>query len=139
MPTAQHLEFHPLDVELEQVQARQRQAVERLHRDRTAVLGRIGDRLADVLPVGALLQLQTAKAGGHAVIRPWYRQLAGFAAQRNQPRPGIETIIQGNLTSVVVWGRKNTDVMLLVREIEDSHWEVIISQGSAKTEYILNS
>lgn len=43
------------------------------------------------------------------------------------------------LTSVVVWGRANEDVMLLVRETEDKRWEVILSQGSSKTEYILNS
>lgn len=43
------------------------------------------------------------------------------------------------LTSVVVWGRAKEDVMLLVRETEDKRWEVIISQGSSKMEYILNS
>lgn len=43
------------------------------------------------------------------------------------------------LTSVVVWGRAKEDVMLLVRETEDKRWEVTISQGSSKTEYILNS
>ena len=43
------------------------------------------------------------------------------------------------LTSVVVWGREKADVMLLVRKIEENHWEVIITQGSSKTEYILNS
>ena len=43
------------------------------------------------------------------------------------------------LTSVVVWGRANEDVMLLIRETEDKRWEVILSQGSSKTEYILNS
>lgn len=43
------------------------------------------------------------------------------------------------LTSVVVWGRAKEDVMLLVRETEDKRWEVTISQGSSKTEYIVNS
>ena len=43
------------------------------------------------------------------------------------------------LTSVVVWGREKEDVMLLVRETEDKRWEVTISQGSSKIEYILNS
>ncbi len=43
------------------------------------------------------------------------------------------------LTSVVVWGREKEDVMLLVRETEDKLWEIIISQGSSKMEYILNS
>lgn len=43
------------------------------------------------------------------------------------------------LTSVVVWGREKEDVMLLVRETEDKRWEVTISQGSSKMEYILNS
>ena len=43
------------------------------------------------------------------------------------------------LTSVVVWGREKEDVMLLIRETEDNHWEVIVSQGSSKIEYILNS
>ena len=43
------------------------------------------------------------------------------------------------LNSVVVWGKAKEDVMLLVRETEDKRWEVTISQGSSKTEYILNS
>jgi len=43
------------------------------------------------------------------------------------------------LTSVVVWGKAKEDVMLSVRETEDKGWEVIISQGSSKMEYILNS
>ncbi len=43
------------------------------------------------------------------------------------------------LTSVVVWGRTKEDVMLLVRETEDKSWVVIMSQGSSKLEYILNS
>lgn len=43
------------------------------------------------------------------------------------------------LTSVVVWGRAKEDVMLLVRETAANQWEVSISQGSSKMEYILNS
>jgi hypothetical protein len=43
------------------------------------------------------------------------------------------------LMSVVVWGKAKEDVMLLVRETEDKDWEVTISQGSSKMEYILNS
>ncbi len=42
------------------------------------------------------------------------------------------------LTSIVVWGRAKEDVMLLVREIEDKRWEITLSQGSSKTEYIYN-
>jgi len=43
------------------------------------------------------------------------------------------------LTSVVVWGRASKDVMLEIRETEDKGWEVTISQGSSKSEYIFNS
>lgn len=43
------------------------------------------------------------------------------------------------LTSVVVWGREKEDLMLSVREKEDKLWVIIISQGSSKMEYILNS
>ena len=43
------------------------------------------------------------------------------------------------LTSVVVWGRAKEDVMLLVKETENKLWVIIISQGSSKMEYILNS
>jgi len=43
------------------------------------------------------------------------------------------------LTSIVVWGRAKEDVMLLIRKIADDRWEITISQGSPKTEYILNS
>lgn len=43
------------------------------------------------------------------------------------------------LTSVVVWGRANEDVMLTVRKSGPDLWEVYISQGSSKLEYILNS
>ncbi len=42
------------------------------------------------------------------------------------------------LTSVVVWGRAKEDVMLLVKETENKRWEVTVSQGSSKMEYILN-
>ncbi|QYZ67057.1 MAG: hypothetical protein OI74_15640 [Gammaproteobacteria bacterium (ex Lamellibrachia satsuma)] len=42
------------------------------------------------------------------------------------------------LTSVVVWGKAKEDAMLLVRETADKRWEVIISQGSSKHEFILN-
>ncbi len=43
------------------------------------------------------------------------------------------------LTAVVVWGRAREDVMLSVKEIGTNLWEVSISQGSPKLEYILNS
>jgi len=43
------------------------------------------------------------------------------------------------LTSVVVWGRAKEDAMLLIREAGTNLWEVSISQGSSKLEYILNS
>ena len=43
------------------------------------------------------------------------------------------------LSLVVVWGRAEEDVMLLIRETGANVWEVSISQGSSKIEYILNS
>ena len=43
------------------------------------------------------------------------------------------------MTSVVVWGRAKQDVMLVVRKTGDKLWVIIISQGSSKMEYILNS
>ena len=43
------------------------------------------------------------------------------------------------LTSVVIWGRAKEDVMLVVRETGDKRWQVTISRGSSKMEYILNS
>jgi len=43
------------------------------------------------------------------------------------------------LTAVVVWGRANEDVMLSVTESATNLWQVSISQGSSKQEYILNS
>ncbi len=43
------------------------------------------------------------------------------------------------LASVVVWGRAEEDTMLLIKEIGKNLWEVSISQGSSKFEYILNS
>jgi len=43
------------------------------------------------------------------------------------------------LTIVVVWGRAKEDAMLMVRETETKKWQVTISQGSSKVEYILNS
>ncbi len=43
------------------------------------------------------------------------------------------------LMSTVVWGRAEEDVMLQIRETEDKRWEIVISQGSSKMEYILNS
>jgi len=43
------------------------------------------------------------------------------------------------ITSVVLWGRAKEDIMLFIRETGASEWEVTISQGSSKMEYILNS
>jgi len=43
------------------------------------------------------------------------------------------------LTMVVVWGRAKEDAMLMVRETETKQWQVTLSQGSSKVEYILNS
>jgi hypothetical protein len=43
------------------------------------------------------------------------------------------------LSTVVVWGRAKEDVMLLVKQIGNNLWEISISQGSSKLEYILNS
>lgn len=43
------------------------------------------------------------------------------------------------LTAVVVWGRADEDVMLSVREIDANLWQVSISQGRSKLEYIINS
>ena len=42
------------------------------------------------------------------------------------------------LIDVVVWGRAKEDVMLLVQETGTNLWQVSISQGSSKWEYILN-
>lgn len=43
------------------------------------------------------------------------------------------------LTAVVVWGRAKEDVMLSVWETGESLWQVSISQGGSKLEYIINS
>ncbi len=43
------------------------------------------------------------------------------------------------LVGAVIWGTSKEDAMLLVKEIGTNHWEVTISQGSSKMEYILNS
>ena len=61
-------------------------------------------------------------------LRAWRKMIFGFL--------GADL---DYLTSVVVWGRAKEDVMLLVRETEDKLWVIIISQGSSKMEYILNS
>lgn len=42
------------------------------------------------------------------------------------------------LIGVVVWGRAKEDAMLLVQETETNLWQVSITQGSSKWEYILN-
>ena len=61
-------------------------------------------------------------------LRAWRKMIFGFL--------GADL---DYLTSVVVWGRAKEDAMLLVRETEDKLWMIIISQGSSKMEYILNS
>ncbi len=43
------------------------------------------------------------------------------------------------LSSVVVWGKSEEDTIILIRETESSQWEVSVSRGSSKWEYILNS
>jgi len=43
------------------------------------------------------------------------------------------------LSSVVVWGKTEEDTMILIRETANNQWEVSVSRGSSKWEYILNS
>ena len=43
------------------------------------------------------------------------------------------------LSSVVVWGKSEEDTIILIRETESSQWEVSVSRGSSKWEYVLNS
>lgn len=43
------------------------------------------------------------------------------------------------LSEVVVWGRAKEDMMLSVKQNEQNLWEITISQGIPKVEYILNS
>ena len=43
------------------------------------------------------------------------------------------------LTSVVVWGKGKDDALLQVRQTGDSLWEISVSRGISKMEYILNS
>ena len=43
------------------------------------------------------------------------------------------------LSSVVVWGKTEQDTMILIRETANNQWEVSVSRGSSKWEYILNS
>ncbi len=43
------------------------------------------------------------------------------------------------LSSVVVWGKSEEDTIILIRETESNQWEVSVSRGSSKWEYILNS
>jgi hypothetical protein len=43
------------------------------------------------------------------------------------------------LTRVIVWGRAMHDAMLLIEEVGKNLWQITISQGSSKSEYILNS
>jgi hypothetical protein len=43
------------------------------------------------------------------------------------------------LTRVIIWGRAKQDAMLLIKETGGNFWQIIISQGSSKSEYILNS
>ena len=43
------------------------------------------------------------------------------------------------LSSVIVWGKSEEDAIILIRETEPNRWEVSVSRGSSKWEYILNS
>jgi hypothetical protein len=43
------------------------------------------------------------------------------------------------LMNVVVWGRANEDVILQISETGADRWQVSISQGGSKLEYIINS
>ncbi len=42
------------------------------------------------------------------------------------------------LTRVVAWGKTKEDVMLSIGETESTRWEVSVSQGSSKREFLLN-
>lgn len=78
---------------------------------KTALSKRLGEPIHDGLTLGA-----------------WEKLLFGFT--------GADL---DYLSLVVIWGRAEEDVMLLIREIGTNLWEVSISQGSSKIEYILNS
>ena len=43
------------------------------------------------------------------------------------------------LTRVIVWGRAKHDAMLLIEDVGTNLWQITISQGSSKSEYVLNS
>ncbi len=42
------------------------------------------------------------------------------------------------LTRIVVWGKTKEDAMLSIGESESARWQVSVSQGSSKTEFLLN-
>ncbi len=43
------------------------------------------------------------------------------------------------LTSVVVWGKAEKDAILVIKKTKENLWEITISRGNSKMEYILNS
>lgn len=43
------------------------------------------------------------------------------------------------LTAVVIWGNRDEDPMLRLSQTDAKRWQVSISQGSSKLEYIINS
>ena len=43
------------------------------------------------------------------------------------------------LTAVVIWGNRDEDPMLRLSQTDAQQWQVSISQGSSKLEYIINS
>ena len=87
----------------------------------------------DAFRIANQLSEELAKSLGDPIhdglnLRVWRTMLFGFL--------GADL---DYLTSVVVWGRAEEDVMLSVMETEEKIWLVTISQGSSKMEYILNS
>ena len=103
--TFQSLELHPLDVDLDQVDARQAELVERQLADVDHVL--IVDGLADELVVAALAQLQAAETGGHEVVRIRDLHDPAFGRHGAMHRERVEAVVDGDVA-----GQRIVDALL---------------------------
>ena len=101
----ERFQFHPLDVDLDQVDARQVELVERQFPDDDGIL--IIDRLADELVAVALAQFEAAEAGRNDIVRTWNFEGAAFGRNRAVYRDGVEAIIDRDIA-----GQRIIDALL---------------------------
>ena len=91
------LQFHALEVELDEIDARQGQGIDRDFLDRDGLAGGIVDGLADEFGVGARAQFEIAEVRGEEVVGGRDLHDAGLGGDRGMHGDGVEAVVDAML------------------------------------------